>query len=119
MNLQEFYQSAGGSASDTVARLGGNEEIVRKFLTKFPSDTSFAELVRSLDSGDTQTAFRMAHTLKGIAANLGLETLFNRASAVTEFLRSGECMPAKNAMPELSAEYSRVTKLIENLTGAV
>ncbi len=119
MNLQEFYKEAGGNASEMIARLGGNEEIIKKFLVKFLSDNSFTELERSLDSSDTQTAFRMAHTLKGVAANLGLETLFTHASSVTEFLRFNKYTSAKNAMPELSTEYSHVIKLIKNLAGDV
>ncbi len=90
MNLQEFYQSAGGNASATTARLGCNEKIILKFLKMFLADESFEGLTESLSKGDIQTAFRKAHTLKGIVANLGLENLYVLASDVTEILRPSD-----------------------------
>ena len=90
MDLQEFYHSAGGNASETLARLGCNEKIILKFLKMFLDDESFEGLTESLNEGDIQTAFRKAHTLKGIVANLGLENLYAQACAVTEILRPGD-----------------------------
>ena len=53
--------------------------------------------------------------MKGIAANLGLQYLFNKASEVTEYLRAGDADSAKTALPELTAEYERCCKLIAEL----
>ncbi len=114
-NLEQLYAAAGGSAAETIKRLCGNEDIIKMFLKKFPKDESFTGLVKALGDGETETAFRMAHTLKGIAANLGLQTLYEKSSAVTEFLRAGNADDAKKAMPELEAEYDKTLKLIGEL----
>ena len=112
-NLQDFYKQVGGDADEIVARLGGSQAFLEKFLIKFLSDGSFDELTEALNEGDVQTSFRCAHTLKGVAVNLGLQTLFQKASNVTEFLRAGNLTDAKVAFPELQAEYNRTCDLIK------
>lgn len=71
MTLDQFYRAVGGTAAETAPRLGG-ADATRRFLRLFPLDDSFPQLSEALGRGDAQTAFRAAHTLKGVAANLGL-----------------------------------------------
>ena len=78
-NLEQFYTEVGSSAATIISRLGGSEALVLRFLAKLPSDPSFELLRDTLEKGDTDTAFRAAHTLKGVCANLGVETLFQKA----------------------------------------
>lgn len=44
---------------------------------------------------DAETAFRAAHTLKGVALNLGLTDLAEAAAAMTEALRGRTALPAE------------------------
>ena len=75
MNIYEIYALAGENATDVVNRFG-SEVVVEKFALRFLDDPSYENLVSALSSGDTQAAFRAAHTLKGIAANLGFNNLY-------------------------------------------
>ena len=77
MTLDQFYRAVGGTAAEAAPRLGG-ADATRRFLRLFPLDDSFPRLSEALGRGDVQTAFRAAHTLKGVAANLGLERLRRR-----------------------------------------
>ena len=115
ITLTQFYECAGGNADETLVRLGINEDIIKKFLKKFLSDSSFHTLEQTLDLGDLNTAFRMAHSLKGLSANLGLQNLFSKASEVTEYLRAGNTAQAKNSMPGLKTEYINTSTLIADL----
>ena len=54
-----------------------------RFIRRFASDGSYDALTAALRAGQGQEAFRAAHTLKGVAANLGLERLCAAASALT------------------------------------
>ena len=114
MTLEEFYCIAGGSAAETAPRLGG-ADATRRFLRLFPLDDSFPQLSEALGRGDAQTAFRAAHTLKGVAANLGLERLRALASDMTECLRSGELSGAQARLAETEAAYRRVLAALEEL----
>lgn len=114
MTLEEFYCVAGGSAAETAPRLGGADHALR-FLRLFPLDDSFPQLSEALERGDVQTAFRAAHTLKGVAANLGLERLRALASDMTECLRRGELSGAQARLAETETAYRRVLAALEEL----
>lgn len=114
MTLEEFYCIAGGSAAEAAPRLGG-ADATRRFLRLFPLDNSFPQLSEALGRGDVQTAFRAAHTLKGVAANLGLERLRALASDMTECLRRGELSGAQARLAETETAYRRVLAALEEL----
>lgn len=115
MDLKEFYVLVGGNADEMVARLGGSEDLVKRFVKKFAEDKTFGSLVDALSKDDVDVAFRAAHTIKGVAANLGLEHLYAKAVTVTELLRSRNIAEAKNAMPSLDDEYQKTLALIAKL----
>ncbi len=114
-DLGQFYDAVGANADEVIGRLGGDPTLAMHFLAKFQEDSSFRALCAALDGGDVETAFRAAHTLKGVCANLGLQTLFSKASDVTELLRAGEMENAKRALPALEAEYNHVCVLLAGL----
>jgi len=114
MTLDQFYRAAGGTAAEAAPRLGGADHALR-FLRLFPLDDSFPRLSEALERGDTAEAFRAAHTLKGVAANLGLERLRSLASDMTERLRSGDLSGAQALLAETEAAYRQVLVAIEGL----
>ena len=108
MTLDQFYRAVGGTAAEAAPRLGG-ADATRRFLRLFPLDDSFPRLSEALGRGDVQTAFRAAHTLKGVAANLAL------ASDMTERLRRGELSGAQALLAETETAYRRVLAALEEL----
>jgi CheY-like chemotaxis protein len=65
-----------------LVRLGGNEDMVPRFLGLFgeTATKNITELHQALKDGDYETARRNAHTIKGAAANVGALQL--RAAAL-------------------------------------
>lgn len=96
MTLRECYESIGADFDKAVARMCNKEAMLLKFAMKFPADPTYPALVSAFESGDIPTAFRMAHTLKGLCLNLGLDKLRESSSELTEALRDNDC-PAPNA----------------------
>ena len=86
MSLKECYDKMGADYEDVLSRLR-SEVLVRKFALKFLDDDSYANLKAAMESGK---AFRGAHTLKGVAQNLGFGPLYKAAAEVTESLRPSE-----------------------------
>lgn len=111
MTLQEFYARIGGSYADTVRRLC-SESFVLRFVKKYPANPSFDELCEAVGRSDWESAFRAAHTLKGVAQNLGFDGLYRAAFALTEEMRGSK--PLKNA-----ALYDAVTKQQQIVLDAV
>ena len=87
MNIKAFYSSIGSDYEEVLKRFG-NGEIILEFVKSFAEDDSFSLLETAYNNGDVKTAFRAAHTLKGISLNLGFDNLYSASSELTEFLRT-------------------------------
>ena len=86
MTVKECYEIMKGDYDDVLSRLRTDERI-KKFLMRVPDDTSFVELCNALEKKDLESAFRAAHTLKGVSKNLSLSNLAYSSSNLTEALR--------------------------------
>ncbi len=111
MTLQECYLACGGEFLETLMRLP-SERMIEKFLVRFLEDRSYAELAAGMTARDGDAAFRAAHTLKGVALNLGLRALYEPASALTEKLRGGWDDEAAALLPEVTKAYDRTADAI-------
>lgn len=75
MTVRECYEELGSDFDKVLSRLV-SEALVKKFALKFLDDPSFGQLETALADKDAETAFRAAHTLKGICLNLGFDNPF-------------------------------------------
>ena len=114
MTTQECYAKMGANYEEVLGRLY-NEAMIHKFVLLFLKDDSYSNLEAALKAGDVQTAFRAAHTLKGLAANLGLVQLGQAASALTEALRGSDMQRASALYPETAAAYRQACAAIGDL----
>ena len=97
MTIQACYQQMGGDYAQVQQRLP-SARLIEKFVAKFLEDGSFAELRQAMQSGQREAAFRAAHTLKGVCANLSFTKLLASASRLTELLRpEADVIPAEAA----------------------
>ena len=88
--IEGFNLSAGLSA------VGKNEALYADLLGKFASRyaTITEDITNSLQNNDLETAVRLAHTVKGIAANLGAESLAEAAGALEKTITNDPSMTA-------------------------
>ena len=114
MTIQECYQKLGGEFAQVEKRLP-SVSLVRKFVIKFLDDASFSELCHAMQDGNRAEAFRAAHTLKGVSANLGFSRLLTSAGALTELLRAEtETIPEDAAalLEEVKRDYELTVSAI-------
>lgn len=112
MTLKECYCAVEGDYENVTERFGG-EALVRKFIVKFLNDASFANLQKSMETGDYEEAFRAAHTLKGICQNLSLTKLYTSSSSLTEALRNGCGEGAAALLVQTEADYRQTVEAVE------
>lgn len=87
MTVKECYINFGGDYDNVLRRLG-KEELIKKILGMLLKDDNMQLLHSAISENDLDTAFRAAHTLKGIYMNLCLTPLICDMSELTELLRA-------------------------------
>ncbi|MDD6489362.1 MAG: Hpt domain-containing protein [Clostridia bacterium] len=106
MLLKECYDSFGGNYELMKLRIS-KDEIIKKFVIKFLSEPSFDNLCKALEDEDYVKAFRAAHSLKGVSANLAFQRLENSVSVLTELLRNSETKIIDKEQCKKNLEYVR------------
>lgn len=115
MTLEAFYNEIGSNYKAALTRMGNSEKMLGKFVRKFTNDKTAGELIATFESGDYATAFRMAHTLKGLCANLGLDKLQKSAAELTESLRNGVSENSAELFGQVRADYDMTINALSQL----
>lgn len=81
----------GLNATEAVERFQDMEELLERLLVRFrEGQADFVTRVKGhLERGEAQEALRAAHSLKGVAGSLALDSIAQAASALEKALRGG------------------------------
>ncbi|MDZ5632918.1 MULTISPECIES: response regulator [unclassified Janthinobacterium] len=82
---------AGLKMAEAMRRVGGNAVLMRKLLDRFV-ETQFdamQRIIAAIENNQLETAIREAHTLKGLAGNIGAGGLADSAARVEHLLSLG------------------------------
>ena len=101
--------------SSLLSRFAGNEMLLVRFVKKFPSDTSFSNLAEAVKNSDYDSAEMYAHTIKGVAANLGLNYLSEKSADIVAAVRAKDYEAVSPAFEEMSQLYADIVSDIGNL----
>ena len=88
-------QEAGLDRAAALARLGGNERLLRSVAAEFTQDYAACAttLRQALAAGDLDAARRLAHTVKGVAGNIAADALAAAARDLETSLAQGRLPP--------------------------
>lgn len=104
---ENFYLLINEDYSDIKKRII-DDEIIHSILLKLRDDTTFINLKKSFNDKDFDNAFIYAHTLKGIASNLGFKRLFNESAILTEKLRNKDYSNLESIFNNIEKEYNLI-----------
>jgi GAF domain-containing protein/CheY-like chemotaxis protein len=87
----ELTGIAGVDTADGLHRVGGNLRLYRAMLQQYAEDQADTPtaLRAALAEGDAKTAERLAHTLKGVSATLGIKPASEAGAVVEDRIRHG------------------------------
>lgn len=89
MQLQELKNYLDIDIAESLEeRFMDEEAFYLRFLRKLLVTQDFVLLEQAVAAGDWAEALRKAHNLKGVCANLGLNSLSGRFAAIVKLLRS-------------------------------
>ena len=110
-------QEAEMDVEGALARFCGNSALYEKFLGKFLQDDNFKKIGEAVEAGDSQEMLMAAHTLKGVAGNLGLNGLMEACAEMVSQLRSNSMEGALAAYPAVKEYYGKVCEAINSMEG--
>ncbi len=102
----------GISVKSGLTRVGGNRNLYRKLLSKFHRNhgTVAIDIKNALDKDDTGTATHLAHSIKGLAGNLGANDLHIASANLETDLR----LNRTENIPGLINAFSEALDLVLN-----
>ena len=109
-----FPDLPGIDIKDGLKRVGGSKDFYKKLLLKFAdSYHGFEKELRNLlSAGDIETATRNAHSLKGVAGNLGATELFKWAGDLEIVLKDNRVGSLDDNISKVSTTLSEVLESI-------
>lgn len=117
MTIKSLYEAVGGDYEDVVKRLI-SEEFAAGLALGFLDDDGFSSLEKAMKNRNAEDAFRAAHTLKGVALNLGFKNLGESASELTEVLRKRTFDGADEPFEKVRADYAVVISALRSYVSA-
>lgn len=117
MTIKGLYEAVGGDYKDVVKRLI-SEEFAAQLALGFLDDDGFSSLEKAMKNRNAEDAFRAAHTLKGVALNLGFKNLGESASELTEVLRKRTFDGTEDLYKEVKADYATVISALRSYVSA-
>ena len=116
MTVQELYEQIDGNY-EAAKKIMMMDQMISRFIVKFADDKSYERLKAAGETMDAAALFESAHTLKGVAANLGLTKLSTMASEITEEYRPGQerSMTDEQVKEKLEAISAQYAKTVEGI----
>ncbi len=111
----EILKVYGMDVDATIARFGGNEPLMMRFLTGFPNDKTMQSLRDAVDVGDREAMKVAAHSLKGLTGNLGLTPLFEASTQLMNTLRLSEDADPVPLYEVVCQEYDKALAMLATL----
>ncbi len=116
--MDEFMkelEQMGCNLQSTLSRFLDDKDFYVECYKEMLQDEGFERLGREMEAGDTEEAFKTSHMLKGMIANMGLESMWSIIVKLVDPLRV-KGKPIAELMPfyeELLAEKEKYAALIE------
>jgi signal transduction histidine kinase/CheY-like chemotaxis protein/HAMP domain-containing protein len=102
-----------------LSRVGGNQALYQKLLRQFVEQQASAamQIQDALDKKDVALAERLAHTLKGVAGNIGATHVQSAAGALEKAIRDGA--PATDTQSAIRQVGAAMAPILAEISGAL
>ena len=101
--------------NDALNRVGGNMDLYKRLLKRFLEGNQMEELRTALQEENIEEAARLAHTIKGVSANLSLIKLREITTDLEHILK--ESLDSSAKLAELADAYDETARIITESIG--
>jgi HPt (histidine-containing phosphotransfer) domain-containing protein len=108
--LSDGTNGSAFNVKDAMGRLMNNKNLYQKLLKRFEGEYGdfYGKVRAAVDANNLEDASHLAHTMKGLAGNLGAETLQAASLAIETIFKSGSLTPEiESEMEKFSNELNR------------
>lgn len=112
---RERLMKCGVDYDGAMERFMGRSDLYLNFIKKFLEDSSYQCMLEAIENKDVDTAFRHAHTLKGLCANLSLAKLRQECSELVECLRSGNLNDIAEPLERVEKTYQELLAVLKQI----
>lgn len=115
--MKDKLVSVGVEYEEVLKRFMGKEDFYLRMLKKFLNDKNYEGLKQAVDDKNWTDAFTYAHTVKGLCGNLGLGSIMDHVSPLTEELRAEpyDEETIQNYMSQVTKAYEKTVEVIQSL----
>lgn len=107
----EKLRNYGADVDDGLRRCFNAEDFYLELVKSVVPDTRIDALDAAINANDLDTAFELAHALKGMYGNLSLTPLCEPVIEITELLRNRTETDYSSLMEKIKAERDRFVAL--------
>lgn len=108
MNLKELYEEIQSDYKIVLARFCNEESLLSRFVLSFPKDPTYQSLTEAVRAHDNSGIEMQAHTLKGVAGNLGFNKLQDACADVVSCVRQNNLDSIPANYEKLEQEYKLI-----------
>lgn len=116
MTVQELYERIGGNLQSAL-RILQMDKMVARFIVRYLDEPSCGKLLEAYEKKDEKGVFEAAHAMKGVCANLGLDSLSAAAGEICEQFRPGSARTLSDS--ELDEKITQLKSLHERTVEGV
>ena len=100
-----------------LKRVGGNRNLYFKLLLRFREEykTIVKEIKKAYLSGDHNLAARLAHTIKGVAGNIGAYDIYNLAREVENAIKHDNTAETEKQLSSLASKLKPIFKSLSSI----
>ena len=112
-NLLVDLEKVEVDVTQTLSRFMDNEELYLTFLYRFPEEKQFEELKIKVNNREyDEGILAVAHTLKGLTANLGMNNIYQLTAKIMMDIRNSQFDNIEETFLNLEKNYKQICNLI-------
>ncbi len=115
MNFDEAIKAIGINKEETLNRFSGNNELLEKFIKKFPEDKTIDFIKKAASEKNYNDLEESVHTMKGLSGNLGFSKLYEYSSALVNAIRAKDFSTADILTPKVIETCCKISEIIKTM----
>ena len=108
----EKLKNYGANVEEGVLRCAKNEALYIRLVGMIPNNPGFNKLYEAIKLKDYENAFSASHGLKGILANLSLDSLLAPVTIITEHLRNKDMIDYSTIINNIEQKRKELEALL-------